>query len=81
MAILHNKIYLFKGFRETRGKRGNGKRSLLWLPGATRPDLVTIICLFGQHTHRPTQDHVRAVKYAIRYLEGTKHRGISIFSE
>ena len=56
-------------------------RSLLWLLGATRPDLATIVSLLGQHTHHPTQGHINAVKYVIRYLKGTKNRGISFSSE
>ena len=55
--------------------------SLLWLSGATRPDLATIVSLLGQHTHHPTLGHIRAVKYVIRYLKGTKNRGISFSSE
>ena len=48
--------------------------SLLWLSGAMRPDLTTIVSLLGQHTH---QGHINAVKYVIRYLKVTKNRGIS----
>ena len=32
--------------------------SLLWLSGATRPDLATIVSLLGQHTHHPTLKRV-----------------------
>ena len=54
--------------------------SLVWFSGATRPDLATIVSPLSQHTHHPTQGHINAVKYAIRYLKGTKNRGISFSS-
>ena len=55
--------------------------SLLWLSGATRPDLATITSMLSRHTHHATQQHIRAAKYAIRYIKGTKDRGIRFSSK
>ena len=55
--------------------------SLLWLAGATRPDLATITSMLSQHTRKATVQHIKAAKYVIRYIEGTKTRGISFSSK
>ena len=50
--------------------------SLLWLSNATRLDLSTITSILSKYTHNPTPAHVKAAKFAIRYVKGTKDRGI-----
>ena len=54
--------------------------SLLWLSGATRPDLATITSILSKHTCNPSPGHIRAAKYAIKYVKGTKNRGIKFSS-
>ena len=50
--------------------------SLLWLSQATRPDLATITNLLAQHQNHPSDRHMVSAKFAIRYLMGTKSKGI-----
>ena len=54
--------------------------SLLWLSNATRPDLSTITSILSKYTSNPTPAHIRAAKHAIRYVKGTKTRGIMFSS-
>ena len=52
-------------------------RSLLWLSGGTRPDFSTTTSMLSRHTHYTTKQHIKATKYVIKYIKGTKNRGIS----
>lgn len=51
--------------------------SLLWLSQATRTDLATVVSLLAQHQSNPSPQYIKAAKYAIRYVSGTKSRGIN----
>ena len=55
--------------------------SLLWLSQATRPDLATVVSLLAQHQVNPSMQHIKAAKHAIKYVSGTKTRGISFSSQ
>ena len=55
--------------------------SLLWISGSTRPDLATVTSLPIQHASNPSPGHLWAEKYAIKYLKGTKDRGITFLSK
>lgn len=50
--------------------------SLNWLSQGTRPDLATITSMLAKYQNNPTQAHVNAAKYAIRYVKQTRHLGI-----
>jgi len=52
--------------------------SLLWLSMGIRPDLSTITNILTKHQAYPTQRHIDAVKYVIKYLKGTKNLGIQL---
>ena len=54
--------------------------SLLWLAQGTRPDLATITNMLAQYQNRPTKQHLKAAKYVIKYVKGTKSRGITLSS-
>ena len=54
--------------------------SLNWLSQGTRPDLSTITSMLAKYKYSPTQAHVNAAKYAIRYVKQTRHLGISFDS-
>ena len=49
---------------------------LNWLSISTRPDIATITNLLAKHTANPSKGHLNHVKYVIRYLKGTKSKGI-----
>jgi len=55
--------------------------SLLWISQGTRPDLATITNMLAKHQNNPTDKHIASAKYAIKYLKGTKSRGITFDSE
>ena len=55
--------------------------SLLWLANGTRPDISTIVSMLAQHQSNPSYGHIRAAKHAIRYILGTKDRGITFSSK
>ena len=54
--------------------------SLLWLSQGTRPDLSTITNILARFQNNPSVGHLKAAKYAIRYLKGTKEYGIQFCS-
>ena len=54
--------------------------SLLWLSLGTRPDLSTITNILAKYQNNPSPQHIAAAKYAIKYLKGTKHLGITFSS-
>ena len=49
---------------------------LNWLSISTRPDIATITNLLAKHTANPSIGHLNHVKHVIRYLKGTKSKGI-----
>ena len=55
--------------------------SVLWLSQATQPDLAIVVSLLAQHQVNPLHQHINAAKYAIRYVSGTKSRGILFSSK
>ena len=51
--------------------------SLNWLAVSTRPDISTITNLLAQYMSLPSKGHIYAARNVIRYLKGTKNKGIS----
>jgi hypothetical protein len=49
---------------------------LNWLSISTRPDIATITNMIAKYTIIPTKGHIDAVKRVIKYLKGTKCKGI-----
>ena len=49
---------------------------LLYLAGNTRPDIVFVVHQCARFSHRPMKCHEDAVKRIVRYLIGTKERGL-----
>ena len=54
--------------------------SFQWLASATRPDIATITNILSQYNHCATAGHLEACKRVIRYLKGTKSKGIAFHS-
>ena len=50
--------------------------SLLWISQGTRPDMATITAMLSRYQNNPNQNHIEAARYAIRYLNNTRHLGI-----
>jgi len=50
--------------------------SLNWLSHTTRPDLSTVVSLLAQHQSHPSQGHLDAAHYVVKYLSYTRHLGI-----
>ena len=44
---------------------------LNWLSTSTRPDLCVAVCLLSQFSHNPSEGHLDAARYVLRYLQGT----------
>ena len=55
--------------------------SLNWLASATRPDIATITNMLAQYQHYPSPGHLESAKYVLRYLKGTKSKGITLSSK
>jgi hypothetical protein len=49
---------------------------LLYLSSNTRPDIQFAVHQVARFSHAPKQSHAQALKQIIRYLQGTKTRGI-----
>jgi hypothetical protein len=49
---------------------------LNWLTISTRPDIATITNLLAKYTANLSPGHLTHVKHVIRYLKGTKAKGI-----
>lgn len=47
--------------------------SLMYASIGTRPDLTHAVTFLSQFSSCPTEDHLRAAKRVLRYLNGTKH--------
>lgn len=46
--------------------------SLLYLAGATRPDIIYAVNVLNRHQLNPTQNEWTMIKRVFRYLKGTK---------
>ena len=64
-----NKECLIKEFQSIVG-------GLNWLSINTRPDISTAYSLLSQFNHNPSQGHLDAAKYVLRYLKHTASHGI-----
>lgn len=53
--------------------------SLNWLSTSTRPDIAPITNMLAQYCNSATKGHIHACKWVIKYLKGSKEKGI-IFS-
>jgi len=51
------------------------------LSQGTRPDLSTITTMLAKHQNKPNDSHIASAKHAIKYLKGTKSKGISFNSD
>ena len=51
--------------------------SVLYLAMITRPDISYAVQSLSRHMNATTADHWRAGKHLLRYLQGTKHLGIT----
>ena len=49
---------------------------LNWLSISTHPDIATITNMIAKYTIIPTKGHIDAIKRVIKYLQGTKSKGI-----
>ena len=49
---------------------------LLYLSGNSRPDIAFAVNQAARFTHDPKQSHAVAVKRIVRYLKGTRNRGL-----
>ena len=54
--------------------------SLLWVSQGTRPDISTITNILSKYQNNASNKHIAAAKYVIKYLKGSKSRGISFDS-
>lgn len=81
-AVLHNpqdpqsptaKQNLQNKYRELVG-------SLNWLSQGTRLDLATITSMLAKYQNSPTLQHLKAAKYAIRYVKQTRNFGVNFDS-
>ena len=50
---------------------------LNWLSISTRPDISTIKIMLAKYCSNPTQQHLDHAKYVIRYLKGTRTKGLN----
>ncbi len=54
--------------------------SLNWLATNTRPDLAPVTSFLAAYNHNPTQQHMDAALYAIKYIHSTVDYGIAFHS-
>ena len=50
--------------------------SLIYVMTGTRPDLCYIVTKLSQYMSKPTETHLNAAKYVLRYLKGTLDRSL-----
>jgi hypothetical protein len=50
--------------------------SLNWLSMSTRPDIATITNMLAKYSNNPSKGHIDQAKRVIKYLKGTKTKGI-----
>jgi len=55
--------------------------SLLWLSQSTQPDLSTITNMLSKHQNSPNDKHIISTEHAIKYLKGSKNKGITFDSD
>lgn len=55
--------------------------SINWLATNTRPDLAPVTSFLGAYNHVPTQQHMDAALYAIKYICNTAEYGIAFHSD
>jgi len=51
---------------------------LMYLANNSRPDIAHAVHACARYTHNPRQPHATAVKHILRYLQGTKNKGMII---
>jgi len=51
---------------------------LMYLANNTRPDIAHAVHACARYTHNPKKSHATAVKHILRYLQGTKEKGMII---
>ena len=51
-----------------------------WLSTSTRPEISTITNMLAQYQSKVSHQHLKAARYAVHYLSGTRTRGISFSS-
>ena len=66
---IENKSKLIHNFQSIMG-------CINWLAINTRPDVAVAYKLLSQFNHNPSQGHLDAAKYVLRYLSGTSSYGI-----
>jgi len=49
---------------------------LMYLAGNSRPDIAHAVHACARHSHSPRASHARAVKHILRYLQGTRDKGL-----
>ena len=54
--------------------------SLNWLATNTRPDIAPVTSFLAAYNHQPTQQHMDAAIYAIKYIRHTAEYGIAFHS-
>ena len=54
--------------------------SLLYAAMVTRPDIAYAVQALGRHMQAVSEEHFKAAKRVLRYLQGTKHMGIKYSS-
>jgi deoxyuridine 5'-triphosphate nucleotidohydrolase len=55
--------------------------SLNWLSVSTRPDISTITNMLAKYSNNPSKGHIDQAKRVIKYLKGTKSKGILFSSK
>ena len=79
-TLLPKGIQLTKGTEETRISDPSIYQSmigsLMYLTTGTRPDLAYTISFLSQFSSCPTEQHLKAVKHVLRYVNGTKDIGL-----
>jgi deoxyuridine 5'-triphosphate nucleotidohydrolase len=55
--------------------------SLNWLSISTRPDISTITNMLAKYSSNPSKGHIDQAKRVIKYLKGTKEKGILFTSK
>jgi hypothetical protein len=52
-----------------------------WLVSMTRVDFAHVTNMIGRHSNNPGEEHVEAMKHAMRYLVGTMDLGLTFYGE
>jgi hypothetical protein len=48
-----------------------------WLVSMTRVDMAAVVNFIGRHANNPGEEHVKAMRHALRYLMGTMDLGLT----